>query len=129
MEHVHSRQKKGRPPHEARAQQWYLAKFGTTALWRVLRRLGGSEELRGELVRFVSRLFELKRRGVVDSVVEELLLVAPNAFHLVTWGRTLLADEAGRAAEARAAQWRPVPVAPAGPPAGAAEAPRLQASS
>lgn len=113
VEHVHGAQQQGQPPHETRAQQAYLARFAATALWRVLARLAGSAELRHELKRFVRALRSMKRRGLISSVLQELILVVPNAYHLITWGQTLLADERGREAELRAATWRPPePAAP-----------------
>ena len=103
IENVHPRQLKGRPPAETRAQQWFLAKFGAVTLLRVLYRAGVQAPFRREFWRFVRDLFRFKGRGVIDSVLEELLLVTPNAYHLITWGSTLLSDGVGAQTEVRAA--------------------------
>lgn len=123
VEHVHAVQHQGQPPHETRGQQAYLARFAAIALWRVMARLATSAELRHELKRFVRALRSMKRRGLITSVLQELVLVVPNAYHLITWGQTLLADEQGREAEARAARWKPAPAAAAAPQPAAPTAP------
>jgi len=116
VENVHPAQLQGQPPHETRGQQAYLARFAATALWRVMTRMAVSAELRHELKRFVRALRSMKRRGLITSVLQELILAVPNAYHLITWGQTLLADEQGQQAEARAAHWKPAPAAAVPPP-------------
>jgi len=89
IEHVHARQTKGRPIAETAVQQWFLAKFALIALIRVFYRAGVKAPFRNEFWSFTRELVRLKRRGIVDSVVQELLLVAPNAYHLITWAGVL----------------------------------------
>jgi hypothetical protein len=89
IEHVHARQTKGRPIAETAAQQWFLAKFALIALIRVFYRSGVKAPFRNEFWSFTRELVRLKRRGIVDSVVQELLLVAPNAYHLIKWASVL----------------------------------------
>jgi len=92
IENVHTRQRRGKPPATTRKQQWFLAKFFVVGLARVLYRAGFKASFRRDFWRFVRELIRLRRRGTIHSVVEELLIVVPLAYHLIMWGRTLLAD-------------------------------------
>jgi hopanoid C-2 methylase len=103
IENVHPRQLKGRPPSRTRTQQWFLVKFSAVTLMRILYRAGVKAPSRREFWLFLQDLFRLKRRGVISSVLEELLLVVPNAYHLITWAGVLLSDKDGAQAELRAA--------------------------
>jgi radical SAM superfamily enzyme YgiQ (UPF0313 family) len=89
IENVHPRQIKGRPSATTLGQQWFLARFAVVTLVRVFYRSGLKASFRWEFWSFVHQLRRLQRQGVVGNVIEELMLVAPNAYHLITWARVL----------------------------------------
>ena len=100
VEHVYSRQIRGRPPVRDLAELGFVLRFLLGSLTRVLVRIGfrADSEERREFWRFVTGLLRLRSAGAIESVLEVLLRVPPNTHHLIGWGRTLREDHARGAA-------------------------------
>ena len=96
-EHVYGKQIQGVPPTRTREQQIFAARFAAGTLFNVIKELGIEGPDRGEFWRFFFDVARLKAAGRIESFLEVLLRCAPDAHHLITWGRVLL-EEHGEAA-------------------------------
>ncbi|MGE0791890.1 MAG: B12-binding domain-containing radical SAM protein [Sandaracinaceae bacterium] len=97
-ENVYGKQIQGVPPTKTRAQQLFAARFAIGTLTNVIGKLGVVSRDRGHFWRFVADIAVLKAKGDIESFLEVLLRCAPDAEHLVTWGR-VLHEEHGAAAD------------------------------
>jgi radical SAM superfamily enzyme YgiQ (UPF0313 family) len=93
-EHVYGRQIQGVPPVHNLRQTWGVLAFTLGILLRVVWDIGIRRGHRRQFWGFLRDLVRLRLQGRIHSILEVLLRVTPNAYHLITWGENLLRSHA-----------------------------------
>ena len=97
-EHVYGRQIQGLPPMQGFRQTCGVLMFTLGILLRVVWGIGVRGGHRRQFWGYLRDLVRWRWQGRIHSILEVLLRVTPNAYHLITWGENLLRDHASQSA-------------------------------